>query len=61
VAYIRSYDTNQRRKGKPVKRYEVVWREPATSPDTGLPIPGRMRARQESYATRETQRRVGMS
>jgi integrase len=34
-----------------VKRYEVVWREQATDPN-GLPIAGRMRARQESYPTR---------
>src|SRR5258705_10203129 len=52
MAYIRSYDTKQRRKGKPVKRYEVCWREPATDPTTGLPT-GKMRARQESYPTRE--------
>ncbi|MEX3646539.1 tyrosine-type recombinase/integrase [Mycolicibacterium porcinum] len=53
MAYIRSYDTKQRRRGKPVKRYEVVWREPATDATTGLPT-GKMRARQESYPTRET-------
>jgi hypothetical protein len=52
MAYIRTHETQQRRKGKAVKRYEVIWREPATDPSTGLPT-GRMRARQESYATSE--------
>ena len=53
MAYIRTHDTAQRnrRSGKPVKRYEVVWREQATDAN-GLPT-GASRARQESYATRE--------
>ncbi|WP_368834108.1 hypothetical protein [Mycobacterium intracellulare] len=50
MAYIRSFDTKQRYKGKAVKRYEVVWREPATDA-SGLPN-GKMRSRQESYPTR---------
>ena len=41
MAYIRAHETNAKRKGKVVKRYEVVWREP-----TG-------KSRQESYPTRE--------
>lgn len=53
MAYIRSYDTKAKRKGKAVKRYEVCWREPATDATTGLPT-GKMRSRQESYPTRET-------
>ena len=52
MAYIRSHNTTAKRKGKVVKRYEVVWREPACDPTTGLPT-GKMRARQESYPTRE--------
>jgi integrase len=52
MAYIRAYNTTQKRKGKVVKRYEVVWREPATDAN-GLAIPGKTRARQESYPTRE--------
>lgn len=52
MAYIRTHDTKAKRKGKTVKRYEVVWREPATDPTTGLPT-GKMRPRQESYPTRE--------
>ncbi|MGB9306318.1 MAG: tyrosine-type recombinase/integrase [Mycobacterium sp.] len=52
MAYIRAHSTAMKRKGKTVKRYEVVWREPATDPTTGLPT-GKMRARQESYPTRE--------
>ena len=38
MAYIRTHDTAQRnrRSGKPVKRYEVVWREQATDA-MGLP------------------------
>ena len=53
MAYIRTHDTAQRnrRSGKPVKRYEVIWREQATDAK-GLPT-GASRARQESYATRE--------
>lgn len=61
MAYIRSYDTTQKRKGKTVKRYEVVWREPVRD-QFGLPVPAnpdhpdgpkRTRSRQESYLTRE--------
>lgn len=52
MAYIRAYDTKQKRKGKTLKRYEVCWREPATDPLTGLPT-GKQRARQESFPTRE--------
>lgn len=52
MAYIRAHITTIKRKGKVVKRYEVVWREPATEPTTGLPT-GKTRARQESYPTRE--------
>lgn len=47
MAYIRSYDTKQKRKGKPVKRYEVCWRESHPT------LPGKHRARQESFTTRE--------
>jgi len=53
MAYIRSHETSARRRGKPVKRFEVCWREPAMDPLTRLLIPGRSRARQESYSTRE--------
>jgi integrase len=52
MAYIRAHNTTIKRKGKVVKRYEVVWREPATDPTTGLPT-GKVRSRQESYPTRE--------
>lgn len=52
MAHIRSYNTKQTRKGKPVKRYRVVWRESATDPTTGLPT-GKERARQETYPSRE--------
>ena len=51
MAYIRSYDTKQKRKGKTVKRHEVVWREPQRDA-FGLPTGG-VRSRQESYPTRE--------
>lgn len=51
MAYIRSYDTTQKRKGKTVKRYEVVWREPLRDA-FGLPT-GNVRSRQESYPSRE--------
>jgi integrase len=52
MAYVRAHETTQKRKGKPVKRYEVCWREPATDSTTGLPT-GKMRTRQESYPTRD--------
>ncbi|MGD9621224.1 MAG: tyrosine-type recombinase/integrase [Mycolicibacterium sp.] len=61
MAYIRDHETATRRKGKPVKRYEVIWREPVRD-GFGLPIPRnpakpdgakKMRSRQESYPTRE--------
>ncbi len=53
MAYIRTYTTahRNRRSGKPVKRYEVVWREQAKDAN-GLPTRA-TRARQESYATRQ--------
>jgi integrase len=51
MAYVRSYETKQKRNGKPVRTYQVVWREPAT--DTyGLPN-GKHRTRSEAYPTRE--------
>lgn len=61
MAYIRASDTKGRRNGKALKRYEVVWREPVRD-SFGLPVPlnpahpdgaKKMRARQESYPTRE--------
>jgi integrase len=61
MAYIRAHETNQRRKGKAVKRYEVVWTEPVRDA-MGLPVPvdpanpngkKHQRSRQESYSTRE--------
>lgn len=52
MAYVRAHTTTAKRKGKPVKRYEVVWREPATDATTGLPT-GKMRSRQETYPTRD--------
>ncbi|MGW5522710.1 tyrosine-type recombinase/integrase [Gordonia sp. NPDC003950] len=57
MAYIRSHETSQKRKGRAVKRYEVVWREPVRD-DYGLPVvqangKTKTRARQESFATRE--------
>ena len=45
MAYIRTHNTTQKRRGKAAKRYEVCWREPATNPATGLPIPGKTRTR----------------
>ena len=53
MAHIRAHNTTQRnrRSGKPVKRYEVCWREQVTDAN-GLPTRA-WRARQESYATRE--------
>lgn len=50
MAYVRAHETKQKRKGKALKRYEVVWREPVRD-DFGLPT-GTTRARQETYATR---------
>ncbi|MGB0971073.1 MAG: tyrosine-type recombinase/integrase [Mycobacterium sp.] len=61
MAYVRAHETANRRKGKPVKRYEVVWREPVRD-NFGLPVPlnparpdgaRKMRSRQETYPTRE--------
>jgi integrase len=51
VAYVRAHETTAKRKGKPVKRYEVIWREPATDAN-GFPN-GKTRARQESYPARD--------
>lgn len=61
MAYIRAHETTQRRNGKAVKRYEVVFSE-FVRDEMGLPVPvdpakpsGRKktRDRQESFATRE--------
>ena len=57
MAYVRAHETSQKRKGRPVKRYEVVWREPVRD-DYGLPVTlpsgkTKTRARQETFATRE--------
>jgi len=51
MAYVRAHETKQKRNGKVLKRYEVVWREPVRD-DFGLPT-GQTRARQETCATRE--------
>jgi integrase len=61
LAYVRAYQTTRKRNGKPVKTYAVVWREPVRD-HFGLPIPEnsdhldgpqQMRARRETYPTRE--------
>lgn len=51
MAYIRAHETRAKRNGKPVKTYAVVWREEVRD-DFGLPT-GRMRARRETYPTKE--------
>jgi integrase len=51
MAYVRAHETKQKRNGKALKRYEVVWREPVRD-SFGLPT-GTTRARQETYPTRE--------
>jgi integrase len=51
MAYVRAHETKQKRNGKPVKTYAVVWREPVRD-DFGLPT-GQLRARRETYPTRE--------
>ncbi|MCK8646891.1 tyrosine-type recombinase/integrase [Mycobacterium colombiense] len=61
MAYIRAHETTEKRNGKPVKTYAVVWREPERDA-FGLPMPvnpenpdgpKRMRARRETYRSRE--------
>jgi integrase len=61
MAYVRAHETKQKRNGKPVKTYAVVWREPVRD-EFGLPIPvnpdhpdgpKQMRAQRETYTTRE--------
>jgi integrase len=51
MVYIRAHETKQKRNGKVLKRYEVVWREPVRDA-FGLPT-GQTRARQETCPTRE--------
>lgn len=51
MAHIRTYETAERRKGKPVRVYRVVWREPVRD-KFGLPT-AKSSARQENYPTRE--------
>src|SRR5262245_54483851 len=51
MAYIEVHETRQRRDGKPVNRYAVIWREPVRD-SFGLPT-GRTRNRSERYPTRE--------
>lgn len=61
MAYVRAHETKQKRNGKPLKTYAVVWREPVRD-EFGLPVavnpnhpdgPKQMRARRETYPTRE--------
>ncbi|WP_412475540.1 tyrosine-type recombinase/integrase [Gordonia sp. LUNF6] len=57
MAYIRAHETTVKSKGRAVKRYEVVWREPVRD-EYGLPVKTasgkpKLRARQESYPTRD--------
>jgi integrase len=61
VAYIKVSETARKRNGKPVKRYQVIWREPVRD-EFGLPVlanpdqpdgPKRYRNRGERYPTRE--------
>lgn len=61
MAYMKATETKQKRNGKPVKRYAVIWREPVRD-DFGLPVPEnpdypsgpkRMRNRSERYRSRE--------
>ncbi|CAN5802453.1 hypothetical protein BH10ACT9_BH10ACT9_36570 [soil metagenome] len=60
MAYVRAHETKQKRSGKLVKRYEVIFAEPICD-EFGRPIPKnpskpdgakKMRSRQESYSTR---------
>jgi len=51
MAYVRAHETKQKRNGKALKRYEVVWREPVRD-SFGLST-GKTRARQETHPTRE--------
>jgi hypothetical protein len=46
-----SHETKQKRNGKALRRYEVVWRE-SVRDSFGLPT-GKTRARQETHVTRE--------
>src|ERR1700758_2892464 len=50
MAYVRAHETKQKRNGKPVKTYAVVWREPVRD-KFGLPT-AHMRARRETYSSR---------
>ncbi|MDQ1202703.1 tyrosine-type recombinase/integrase [Rhodococcus sp. SORGH_AS_0303] len=61
MAYIRAHETTAKSRGKAIKRYEVIWKEPVLD-EMGLPVPAdpaqpsgrkKTRARQESFATRE--------
>lgn len=51
MAYVRAHETKQKRNGKPIKTYAVIWRE-AVRDDFGLPT-GQLRARRETDSTRE--------
>jgi integrase len=51
MAYIRTYDTQRKRKGNTVRVYRVCWREPERD-SFGLPT-GKSVAQQENYTTRD--------
>jgi integrase len=51
MAYVRAHETKQKRNGKPIKTYAVIWRE-LVRDDFGLAT-GQLRARRETYSTRE--------
>ena len=53
MAYIRTYDTQRKRKGKTVRVYRVCWREPERD-SFGLPT-GKVVARQEGGGLRPPQ------
>jgi integrase len=52
MAYVRSYETKRRRNGKPVRTYQVVWREAARD-EFGVRVSGKYHTRAEAYPTRE--------
>ncbi|NMO02535.1 hypothetical protein HH308_15065 [Gordonia sp. TBRC 11910] len=65
MAYIRTYNTMQKRKGRAIKRHEMIWREPVRD-ERGLPVPAdptnpegrkKYQSRQKSFVDREAAER----
>lgn len=57
MAFVKAYETKQRRNGKPVKTYRVIWKE-VERDAYGLPIPADLAKPEGRKKTRDRKRHV---